>query len=61
MAMDGAMQERILAVARSGMTSREADGFFRVALGLHYLVGLMTEETLDFKKIDREYKRIIYH
>ena len=59
--MDSAMQERILAVARSGMTSREADGFFRVALGLHYLVGLMTEETLDFKKIDREYNRLIYH
>jgi hypothetical protein len=43
------------------MTSTEASGFFRVALGLHYLVGLMTKEALDFKQIDREYNRFIYH
>lgn len=59
--MDGAMQQSILAVARCGMTSLEASGFFRVALGLHYLVGLMTKEALDFKQIDREYNRFIYH
>jgi hypothetical protein len=61
MAIDTAMQQSILAVARCGMTSLEAGGFFRVALGLHYLVGLMTKETLDFKQIDREYNRFIYH
>ena len=61
MAMDHAMQQNILAVARCGMTSAEASGFFRVALGLHYLVGLMTKEALNFKQIDREYNRFIYH
>ena len=60
MAIDQAMQHSILAVARCGMTRAEASGFFRVALGLHYLVGLMTKETLDFKQIDREYNRFIY-
>ncbi len=57
--MDEAMQERVLAVARAGMTSAEAIGFFRVALGLYYLAGLMTKETLDFKQIDAEYNRFI--
>jgi len=58
--MDEAMQEKVLAVARAGMTSAEAIGFFRVALGLYYLAGLMTKETLDFKQIDAEYNRFIY-
>lgn len=50
-----------IAVARAGMTSAEAIGFFRVSLGLYYLAGLMTEETLDFKQIDAKYNRFIYH
>ena len=58
--MDQAMQEKALAMARAGMISAEAVGFFRVTLGLFYLAGLMTEETLDFKKIDRQYNRFIY-
>ena len=59
--MDGALQEKILAVARCGMTSAEASGFFRVALGLQYLAGLMTDAVLDFKEIDGRYNRFIYH
>lgn len=59
--MDREMQEEVLAVARAGMTSAEAIGFFRVALGLFYLAGVMTREPLDFKKIDAEYNRFIYH
>lgn len=58
--MDVSTQEKILAVTQCGMTALEATGFFRVALGLHYLAGLMTKETLDFKKLDREYNRFIY-
>lgn len=56
-----AVREKVLAVARAGMTSAEAIGFFRVALGLYYLTGLMTNETLDFKQIDAAYNRFIYH
>ncbi|MBE3027276.1 hypothetical protein GQ37_016755 [Janthinobacterium sp. BJB1] len=59
--IDQAMQDKVLAVARAGMTSAEAIGFFRVSLGLYYLAGLMTEETLDFKQIDARYNRFIYH
>ena len=59
--IDEAMQEKVLAVARAGMTSAEAIGFFRVSLGLYYLAGLMTQEELDFKKIDAKYNRFIYH
>lgn len=59
--MNLAMQEKILAVTRCGMGRDEASGFFRVALGLYYLAGLMTKETLDFKAIDRDYNRFIYH
>ena len=40
--IDQAMQDKVLAVARAGMTSAEAIGFFRVSLGLYYLAGLMT-------------------
>jgi hypothetical protein len=39
----------------------ESTGFLRVALGLYYLSGLMTKETLDFKLLDREFNRFIYH
>ncbi|MDC8759704.1 hypothetical protein OIK44_19145 [Janthinobacterium sp. hw3] len=59
--MDEAMRQKVTAVARAGMTSAEATGFFRVSLGLFYLAGLMTEEALDFKKIDAAYNRFIYH
>lgn len=59
--LDPATQEKILAVTRSGVDRDEATGFFRVALGLHYLSGLMTKEKLDFAALDREYNRFIYH
>ena len=59
--MDSLIQNNVLAVARRGSTSAEAIGFFRVALGLYYLAGLMTEETLDFKTLDGQFNRFIYH
>ncbi|PWF49250.1 hypothetical protein [Massilia glaciei] len=57
---DGVIRDGVLAVARRGRTSAEALGYFRLALGLHYLAGLVTPETLDFKQIDRRYNRLIY-
>ena len=59
--MDSVIKEKVLAVTRCGHTRVESTAFFRVALGLFYLAGLMTEETLDFKKIDRDFNRFIYH
>jgi hypothetical protein len=58
--LDAALQEKILAVTRCGLTTAESTGFFRTALGLCYLAGLMTKETLDFKALDREFNRFIY-
>ena len=58
--IDTATREKILAVTRCGVTVSEATGYFRVALGLHYLSGLMTKQTLDFKKLDKEFNRFIY-
>jgi hypothetical protein len=59
--MDSLIKDNVLAVTRCGQSAVEATGFFRVALGLYYLAGLMTPETLDFKKIDRDFNRFIYH
>ena len=59
--MDKLIKEKVLAVARQGRTREESTAFFRTALGLYYLAGLMTQETIDFKKIDRDFNRFIYH
>lgn len=58
--MDTVTKENVLAVARRARNSADAHAYFRVALGLYYLAGLMTPETLDFKKIDRQFNRFIY-
>lgn len=59
--MDSVIKEKILAVARRGPTVEESTAYFRVALGLYYLKGLMTSDTIDFKKVDRDFNRFIYH
>jgi hypothetical protein len=59
--MDTVPKEKILAVMREGRTRDEATDWFRVALGLVYLAGLMTKETIDFKQVDRNFNRFIYH
>lgn len=58
--MDTAIKENVLAVTRAGRTRIEATDWFRVALGLHYLAGLMTKEAIDFRQVDGEYNRFIY-
>jgi hypothetical protein len=59
--MDKLIKDKILAVTRQGRTRTEATDWFRVAVGLYYLAGLMTKEAIDFKAVDREYNRFIYH
>ena len=58
--MDTIIKDKILAVTRQGRTREESTDWFRVAVGLYYLAGLMTRETIDFKALDREYNRFIY-
>lgn len=59
--MDEAVKQNVLAVTRCGHGVAEATAWFRVALGLHYLTRLMTNETIDFKRVDRDFNRFIYH
>ena len=59
--MDSVTQEKLLILMREGRSRAESTDWFRVALGLVYLAGLMTKETIDFKTVDREYNRFIYH
>jgi hypothetical protein len=59
--MNSQLKEKILAVMQSGVDRDESTGFFRVALGLYYLSGLMTKEMLDFKQLDRDFNQFIYH
>ncbi|MYM21568.1 hypothetical protein GTP46_02765 [Duganella sp. FT135W] len=59
--MNAQLKEKILAVMHSGVDREESTGFFRVALGLYYLSGLITKEALDFKTLDRDFNRFIYH
>jgi hypothetical protein len=58
--LDVAIQEKILTVTRCGVTARESNGFFRTAIGLYYLAGLMTKDQLDFKALDKAFNRFIY-
>jgi hypothetical protein len=59
--MDKLIKDKILAVTRQGRTRSEATDWFRVAVGLYYLAGLMTKEAIDFKAVDRDFNRFIYH
>lgn len=59
--MDTLIKDNILAVTRQGRSRAESTDWFRVAVGLHYLAGLMTKEAIDFKAVDREYNRFVYH
>ncbi|WP_306391772.1 hypothetical protein [Telluria beijingensis] len=59
--MDSVTQEKLLILMREGRSRAESTDWFRVALGLVYLAGLMTKETIDFKAVDREFNRFIYH
>jgi hypothetical protein len=58
--MDTAIKDKVLTVTRLGRTRQESTDWFRVALGLWYLAGLMTNEAIDFKKLDGDYNRFIY-
>jgi hypothetical protein len=59
--MDTLIKDKILAVTRQGRTRAESTDWFRVAVGLYYLAGLMTKEAIDFKTVDRDFNRFVYH
>lgn len=59
--MNKLIQDKLLALMREGRDRVESTDWLRVSLGLFYLAALMTEETIDFKKVDREFNRFLYH
>ena len=59
--MDAATQDKLLVLMREGRSRAESTDWFRVGLGLVYLAGLMTKDEIDFKTVDREFNRFIYH
>lgn len=59
-AMDTVIKDKALAVMRQGRTRVEATDWLRVTLGLYYLAGLIKEEAIDFKVVDRAYNKVIY-
>ena len=59
--MNEAVQGKLLLLMRDAHDRVESTDWFRVSLGLFYLAALMTEEAIDFKKVDREFNRFIYH
>jgi hypothetical protein len=59
--MDNVIKEKVLALTRLGRTREESIDWFRVGLGLYYLAHLMTNSSIDFKEVDKEYNRFIYH
>jgi len=59
--MDTLIKDKILAVTRQGRTRTESTDWFRVTVGLYYLAGLMTKEAIDFKTVDRDFNRFVYH
>ncbi|WP_332848553.1 hypothetical protein [Massilia sp. S19_KUP03_FR1] len=58
--MDTVIKDKALAIMRQGRTRVEATDWLRVTLGLYYLAGLIKEEAIDFKKVDRVYNKVIY-
>ncbi|MEM8511601.1 hypothetical protein RCH14_000892 [Massilia sp. MP_M2] len=59
--MDAATQDKLLVLMREGRSRAESTDWLRVGLGLVYLAGLMTKDEIDFKTVDREFNRFIYH
>ena len=59
--MNKLIQDKLLALMHEGRGRAEATDWFRVGLGLFYLAALMTEAAIDFKKVDREFNRFLYH
>lgn len=59
--MDSATQDKLLVLMREGRSRAESTDWFRVGLGLVYLAGLMTKDEIDFKTVDREFNRFVYH
>ena len=57
--LDDTAQQRILTVARTGNNSKQALGYFRLAVGLFYLSEIMVDREIDFDALHKQYNRFI--
>lgn len=57
--LDDYAQQRILTIAKTANNSRQALGYFRLAVGLFYLSEIMVDREIDFDSLHRQYNRFI--
>ena len=57
--LDSTAQQRILTITRSGNNSKQALGYFRLAIGLFYLSEIMVDKEIDFDAVHVQYNRFI--
>ena len=57
--LDDTAQQRVLTVARTGNNSKQALGYFRLAVGLFYLSEIMVDREIDFDTLHKQYNRFI--
>lgn len=57
--LDDYAQQRILAIARIANNSKQALGYFRLAVGLFYLSQIMVDREIDFDSLHRQYNQFI--
>ena len=57
--LDDTAQQRLLTIAKTANNSRQALGYFRLAIGLFYLNEIMVDREIDFDALHRHYNRFI--
>lgn len=57
--LDDYAQQRILRIAKIGNNSKQALGYFRLAVGLFYLSEIMVDKEIDFDAVHKQYNRFI--
>jgi hypothetical protein len=57
--LDDYAQQRILRIAKIGNNTRQALGYFRLAVGLFYLSEIMVDKEIDFDTLHKHYNRFI--
>lgn len=57
--LDDYAQQRILTISKVANNSRQALGYFRLAVGLFYLSEIMVDREIDFDALHKQYNRFI--
>jgi hypothetical protein len=57
--LDDYSKQRVLNIAKMSNNSKQALGYFRLALGLFYLSEIMVDREIDFNALHKHYNRFI--